>query len=100
MDANGKKSMLCLEGDAVKLTFTPNSELHPNHLAATLTRTLNASYSYLSTAIPEGVLVTFVVPDGATVDAGRFHTYYVYDFYELYSSDLSAEGTDSYTRCV
>ena len=67
--------MLCLEGDAVKLPFTPNSELHPNHLAATLTRTLNASYSYLSTAIPEGVLVTFVVPDGATVDAGRFHTY-------------------------
>lgn len=97
VDANGKKSMLCLEGDAVKLTFTPNSELHPNHLAATLTRTLNASYSYLSTAIPEGVLVTFVVPDGATVDAGRFHTYYVYDFYELCSSDLSAEGTDSYT---
>lgn len=34
------------------------------------------------------------------MDAGRFHTYYVYDFYELYSSDLTAEDTDTYTYRV
>lgn len=100
VDSNGRKSMLCLEGDSVTLTYRPDETLHPTFMDTVLTRTLNASYSYFSTAIAEGVLVNFVVPKDATVDAGRFHTYYVYDFYELYSSDLTAEDTDTYTYRV
>ena len=100
VDAKGYKSTLCFEGDGVRVTYTPDAELHPEYLAITKTQTLNASNSAFSAAIPYGVKVTFVAAAKSTIDVGQMTNYYVLNFYEDPEVETLEDGRVSYTYTV
>ena len=100
VDDKGYKSTLCFEGDNVTVTYTPDSELHPNYAAATVSKTLTASYAYFSAKIPEVVDVTFVAPAGSVVDAGQMTNYFVLNFIDQPEPETLEDGRVAYTYQV
>lgn len=74
-------SCLCLYGDTIKITYKPTEKrLAENYIEQTKSQTLTLNSTSFSVSIPQAVGVTFEVPEGAVVSAGKFHTYYIYDF--------------------
>ena len=100
-NGNDLPAVLCLSGDTVKITYTPSEARQTeNYIETFKSATMTANNSSWSVSIPQGVAVTFQVPNGSVVDAGRFHDYYVYDFAEPTSTSKPAEGDWSYTYMI
>ena len=100
-NGNDLPAVICLAGDTVKITYTPSgARLAENYIETFKSATMTSNSSSFSVTIPQGVAVTFQVPNGAVVDAGRFHDYYVYDFAEPTSTSKPAEGDWIYTYMI
>ena len=100
-DYSGKSytSCLFLAGDTVEATLTPIGERADTCVAATISKTSNIN-CYISGKISETLLLTFVAPAGSTISTGKFHTYYIYDFYEAVETKTLDDGRVSATYKV
>lgn len=91
-------SCLCLEGDTVTVTYTPIGDKAADCMATTKSKTMTINDSSWSQKIPETVVLTIVAPEGSKVSAGKFHTYYVYDFADILETgnyhDLTEDTAD------
>ena len=97
-DEKGANTVLAFDGDGVSATFTPDKNKHPDYLETTATKTVNSGFTNFSSVdIPQGVEVKFEVPKGAVVDAGVFHTYYIFDFNKPTKVEKDKNGKDIYT---
>ena len=74
-----RKTCLCLYGDTIRATFTPDAEQHPTYLKAVASSTVTSNVS-VTTSCKEAVTVTINVPEGSTVSLGTMTKYYIYDF--------------------
>lgn len=94
-------SVLCLNGDTIKITYTPSAARQAENYMETFKQaTMTTNSTSWSTAIPVGVKVSFQVPSGSVVDAGRFHTYYIYEYAKAAEVKKPEEGDWTYTYLV
>ncbi len=91
-------SCLCLEGDTVTITYTPIGDKAADCMETTKSKTMTINDSSWSQKIPETAVLTVVAPEGSVISAGKFHTYYVYNFADVlesgYYHDLTEDTGD------
>lgn len=84
-------SCICINGDTVTATFTPDPEKHPDKIAAKKSKTVTTNGN-IYTSCPDGVQITFTAPANSIISVGTLSSYYVYSFVEPVSTSSDDSG--------